>query len=52
MTVGADVTSQNKNPSVVGLHLNIGMWGQGSQIIDKEEIKRAEVDATRDSHTM
>lgn len=44
MIVDAGVTSWNKNPSEVGLHLNTGMWGQGSHTIDKEGIKRAEME--------
>ena len=35
MIVDAGVTSWNENPSEVGLHLNTGVWGQGSHTIDK-----------------
>lgn len=46
MMMGAPIASQNKNPSETGLHLNTGLWGQGSHTIDKEGVKeRVEVES-------
>lgn len=43
--MGAPVTSGNKNPLEIGLHLTIGVWGQGSHTIDKEGVKRVELES-------